>query len=181
MVLLYRRGEITLLSSDFFFLSETPDVPGTSYRGAGCPRLCQYALFRRESDGLLFRVFNTHLDFANADVRLASMRQILAVAAAERARFAETPVFITGDMNAPPDEESMLLPLSFAEMPMADLTAGVGDTFHAYGDVSQLCKIDYIFADAASAARGFASVRWTEEKDGVYLSDHYPVETAIGI
>jgi endonuclease/exonuclease/phosphatase family metal-dependent hydrolase len=179
MATAYLRGEITLLSSDFFWLSETPDEPGTSYKGSGCPRLCQHALLRRESDGMLFRFYNTHLDFINDDIRFSSMKQILSFAAADHTRFAKTPVFLTGDMNALPNEESMKLAGSFEPFAMTDLTKDVGDTFHGYGDPEKLCKIDYVFADAETAKRPSSARRWTEEKNGVYLSDHYPVEVDI--
>lgn len=176
MVLGYLRSEITLLSSGFFWLSETPQKPGTSYPGACCPRICQYSLLRRESDRKMFRVYNTHLDFVNDDIRVASMRQILDFAAKETKFAVETPFFLTGDMNATAEEESMKLPFSYEPMTLAEPTAEVGYTFHGYGNAKKLKKIDYIFTDPATAALPHTASRWMEEKDGVYLSDHYPVE-----
>ena len=55
---------------------------------------------------------------------------------------------------------------------LTDQTAGIGGTYHGWGQVDQP-RIDYILS------RDFDQVLpptvWTDERCGVYLSDHYPV------
>ena len=53
-----------------------------------------------------------------------------------------------------------------------NVTEGIGITYHGYKQTEDACSIDYIFT------KGFVceSVeKWEDEKDGVFLSDHYPV------
>ena len=84
--------------------------------------------------------------------------------------FADVPVIIAGDMNAEPDSREMAV---IEEWPAyANVTEGIGITFHCYGQKKYSCSIDYIFT------KGFACEnveKWEDERDGVFLSDHYPV------
>ena len=85
------------------------------------------------------------------------------------ALFPDAPTVITGDMNAEPDSPEMS---ALRTAPYQNVTAGTGVTYHGYGRGDPPCAIDYILT------RGFTceSVeKWTDCRDGVYLSDHYPV------
>ena len=59
---------------------------------------------------------------------------------------------------------------------LTELTEGIGTTWHNWGRGSDP-QIDYIFV------KGFASReparKWTDELNGVYLSDHYPISVEI--
>lgn len=60
----YRRELFDLAGLDQFWLSDTPDLPGSRFATdqSSCPRLCTVAtLFHRET-GKLLRFYNTHLD-----------------------------------------------------------------------------------------------------------------------
>ena len=55
---------------------------------------------------------------------------------------------------------------------LTDQTANIEHTFHGYGRVEQP-RIDYILS--RDFDRLLPAHCWTEERNGVYLSDHYPV------
>ena len=53
------------------------------------------------------------------------------------------------------------------------MTADVGFTFHAYQPEKKQEKIDYIFTNIPA---DFAkSMKATDNENGIFLSDHYPV------
>ena len=64
-------------------------------------------------------------------------------------------------------EEMQLLSSHFR-----NLTEGIGITFHGFGNCDP-CTIDYIFVQGN--IDGTESSKWDECRDGVWLSDHFPV------
>ncbi len=68
---------------------------------------------------------------------------------------------------------------SYGSIRLKELTEAIDHTFHNYGTRPAPCKIDYIFADADTAARPYTVIPWTDEANGIYLSDHYPLQLEI--
>lgn len=164
----FRAGGFNLMKMDTYWLSPTPCVPGSRYRvQSPCPRVCTAVTLQETASGKVVRVVNTHLDHEGAEARLLAVRQIL-----ERLRkeafFPEAPVILAGDMNAAPDSGEIRLLCAAMENAVPD----VGGTFHNFGREEPV-QIDYIFT--AGGIRCVRAERWTVCRDGVYLSDHYPV------
>lgn len=175
-----RTETVTLLGVDFFWLSETPDMPGSRYPiQSNCPRICQCLLFKQNDTKKLFRVYNNHLDHVSDSARILGIKQVMERVAEDSGKFGEVPVFILGDLNAFPDSETIQYCNTYKPFPVIDLTAGMEGTFHNYGRMVPPEKIDYIYADTKTAQLPHSTVRWTEERCGVYLSDHYPVALEI--
>lgn len=165
----YRRDRLNLIAMDTFWLSETPRVPGSRYREQSiCPRTCTEAVFEEMETKRVFRVINTHLDHEGAGARRLALVQIMEHLEKKK-DFGELPVLLMGDFNASPDSEELKVMEQYPQY--RNITAGIGITFHNYGKASE--TIDYIYAKGFP---GRASVRkWTEQEDGIYLSDHYPI------
>lgn len=171
----YRKDRLNLIQMETYWLSETPYTPASRYPDQSiCPRVCTEAVFEDLAAKTVLRVVNTHLDHEGPQARERGLRQILeklesAAFSPHAHLFPHAPVILTGDMNAEPDSAEMAV---MKEYPYTDVTKGMGITYHGYKQAKDPCHIDYIFV------RGFVceSVeKWTEEKDGVFLSDHYPV------
>ena len=94
----YRKDRFDLEKSNTFWLSETPEVPGSRTKswGVACRRVCTYAVLRDKATGRRLCFVNTHLDGAKARATENGMRLIL-----ERMKeFASgIPVVFTGDHN----------------------------------------------------------------------------------
>lgn len=169
MTICYRKDGIKLLGLETWWLSETPYVPGSRYPDqSDCPRVCTEALFQEKDSRLVFRVANTHLDVDGQTARVLGLRRILEKLEHE-SLFPNAPVIITGDMNAEPDSE---IGDVMKEYPYRNVTEGIGVTYHGFGKAEPPVSIDYILV------KGFVcekTEKWTDEWDGVYLSDHYPV------
>lgn len=180
-----RNGSLELLSLDFFWLSKTPYVPGSRYEiQSDCPRVCQCLLFKFP-DGGLVRVYNNHLDHEGDSARILGMKQVARRISEDESHY-KSPFFVLGDFNAYPDSETIEFCNNCKDPRMADMSAESGGTFHGYNglDAKQFppadgelpaSKIDYIYADIETASKPFTLDKWTEERNGVYLSDHYPI------
>ena len=164
----FRPDKFNLMKMDTFWLSPTPYVPGSRYPEQSiCPRTCTEVVLQELKSGKVFRMVNTHLDHEGSLARLLGAKQILAHL--EQAKFfPNVPTVLVGDMNAEPGSPEMQLLSSH----FRNVTDGIGITFHNFNRDSQ-CTIDYIFIRGAMECSSV--VKWNESREGVYLSDHYPI------
>ena len=84
--------------------------------------------------------------------------------------FPDAPCVFVGDMNAEPDSPEMLHVLENSNM--VDFATNLGGTYHGFHTVEPV-KIDYIYADPRIRCTNV--YKWTDNENGVFLSDHYPV------
>jgi endonuclease/exonuclease/phosphatase family metal-dependent hydrolase len=170
--LAYRKDIFELVSLDSFWLSDTPEVPGSRYQSldqSSCPRVTFCATLSPEGREDCIRFINTHLDHSGAQARVHGMKQILD-------KLGDGTFVLTGDMNATPDSECIAI-INAVEG-VTDLTAHIPTTFHNFGRLSTDFKIDYIFTNATPVD---AYAIEDGPIDGVYISDHYPVVANIDI
>ena len=168
----FRPDKFNLMKMDTFWLSPTPYVPGSRYPEQSiCPRTCTEVVLQELSGGKIFRMLNTHLDHEGSLARVLGAKQILE--AMDNAQFfPNVPTVLVGDMNAEPDSPEMELIASRME----NLTKGIGITYHGFMGPNQCC-IDYIFVSGAIS--GSDVRKWTDGRDGVFLSDHFPVSAEL--
>jgi endonuclease/exonuclease/phosphatase family metal-dependent hydrolase len=175
--ILYRTDRLALDSSGTFWLSDTPEVPGSASWGNHITRICSWALLTDRRTGAKLAAFNLHLDHESQPSREQGaalvMRRMPALAG-------DRPTILTGDFNAGEDNPAVAIVL----------TAGMRDTFRALhpdarwvgtfngftGD-STGPKIDYVFAspqwEILDAAIGRSR---PGERDA---SDHFPVTAVL--
>lgn len=172
MGLFYRADRLRLLDSGDFWLSETPDVPGSITWGNLYPRMVTWARFERRG-GARVTVFNTHLPYRDQD-EAARVRGAQLLAARIAALPRDEPVIVTGDFNAAPDTgaHAALLQSGLRDAwSIAAARSGPEATFHAFTGTPDR-RIDWILV------RGF-DVRVLRTIDtnegGRYPSDHFPV------
>ena len=84
-----------------------------------------------------------------------------------------------GDFNAAPADPELkpLFGKEGAALGLKDMTADTGITFHGYGNKEDEIKIDYLFVTEPFIGAHAGTRLWNDERNGRYLSDHYPVET----
>jgi endonuclease/exonuclease/phosphatase family metal-dependent hydrolase len=98
----YDTSRLQALQSSTFWLSQTPEVPGSKSWDAAITRIVTWARFRDRRNGKIFYAFNTHLDHIGKEARRESAKLLLQKVAAIAGN---TPAIITGDFNATPDDE----------------------------------------------------------------------------
>ena len=173
------RNDLELLSYRAFWLSPTPDVPGSRFAiQSQCPRTCAVAEVYFPAQKLAARIYDTHLDHLCAEAREAGLRQLLEVIRQDNEKH-PLPVLLMGDFNAAPADPELkpLFGKEGAALGLKDMTTDTGITFHGYGNKEDEIKIDYLFATEPFIGAHTGTRLWNDERNGRYLSDHYPVET----
>lgn len=174
MSIAYRKDRINLISMETWWLSPTPDVPGSRYEEQSiCPRAATDAVFEEMESGKVFRVINTHLDHIGAPAREKGLHQILDHMKKE-CFWKDAPVILCGDFNAEPGAPEMAAIQQ--DEALTNVTKDIGVTYHGYykdNPSDPPCSIDYIVLKGDWSCE--TVYKWTDEEAGVYLSDHYPV------
>lgn len=174
--ILYRADRFEPVEEGTFWLSDTPETPGSKSWGNRVVRVCTWARFKEKQTGASFYLFNTHLDHENQPSREKSAALICERIAA-RAGKAE-PVIVTGDFNAGEKNAAVLAMLkpdtglvdSFRVAHPDEKQVG---TFNGFGRSMGTEKIDYVFVPKAATVLGAGIDR--RSKDGRFPSDHFAV------
>lgn len=169
------RWSIDPIEQGTFWLSETPDVPGSVGWDASLPRVATWARIVCKSTGRGLTVYNVHLDHRGETARHRGMQTVVEHIRATQ-RQAE-PVIVLGDFNAQPGSPP-LRALEVAQLVDAVDVAPVVDignrrTFHGWAGEPGEERIDYVYASRELRP---LTVR-TERKRvaGAWLSDHFPL------
>jgi endonuclease/exonuclease/phosphatase family metal-dependent hydrolase len=179
----YRHAELAPEEAGHFWLSETPDVPGSSSWNSSIPRMCTWVRFRLGAGaGRPLLVYNTHLDHRSGEAREQGIR-LICRRLGERRRQQADPALLLGDLNAGEGSDVVRflrrqsgLVDAFSAL-AAPVAGGVGSTFHGFQGGEAGDPIDYIFG---TPDLSFAATAVRREKiDGRYPSDHYPVVTTV--
>ncbi len=192
--ILYRRDRFDLAEGGTFWLSDTPEAPGSTSWGNKTTRISTWGCFVEKSSGRGVTLYNVHLDHESQPAREKGC-ELVAGRLRERRRL--EPALLVGDFNAgernvairylkgePPPAgeisgappEPPLLIDSFRALHPGEAEAG---TFHAFKGGRQGEKIDYIFAPPW--VRVLEAEILHDQKDGRYPSDHFPVMARLQI
>ena len=171
----FKKDKFDLLGLETFWLSDTPNVPGSRYESldqSTCPRTALIAEIAVRGKGKRLYFCNTHLDHLGEDARVHGAR-LICEKLAEKCTDKDV-VVITGDMNARPGSKPIEEFLG-GKLGMYEVSNVNEATFHQWGTrLDENIKIDYIFTNAAKNDKACKIVK-EYEKDGVFCSDHYPV------
>ncbi len=172
MGVFYDTNRLKLLESGDFWLSSTPDVPGSKDFGQALPRMASWAHFEDRRSGRRFYYFDTHFPY-KADAE--AIRERCAALLQQRigALPAGEPVILTGDFNTTPDRDAhALLTRTLHDAWSASQTqVGPESTFHGFTGTPTK-RIDWILFRGLDVTR-VETV--TDHQGAVYPSDHYPV------
>lgn len=73
----YRKNRIKCLDSGTFWLSETPEVPGSKGWDAKYPRICTWGRFKDMKTGKKFWMFNLHMDHRGIEARMQAAKLVM--------------------------------------------------------------------------------------------------------
>lgn len=175
----YDTARLQAVQSGTFWLSETPDVPGSKSWDAAITRLVTWVKFKDKRGGKAFFAFNTHFDHIGQEARRQSARMLL-----ERIHqmAGNMPVVLTGDFNAKPtDDPIKILTDGAALLHVQDTKAlsrqphyGPDGTFNGWKakEVDNE-PIDYIFIRNGVQVLQHATL--SQSWEGRFSSDHFPV------
>ncbi len=185
--ILFRTDRFGVAEGGSFWLSDPPEVAGSSHWGNACVRICTWARLIENKSGKAFYIFNTHLDHVSQPSREKS-----AVLLARRiaSRNHKDPFMVTGDFNT---GENNPVVTYLTGKTAADGVGGKAktpvvlvDTFrvlhpnvrdvrtsHSFRGGRQGNKIDYVLAPRSLEVLE-AQILY-DNIDGRHPSDHYPV------
>jgi endonuclease/exonuclease/phosphatase family metal-dependent hydrolase len=103
--LLVRAERFAVDASGTFWLSDTPDVPGSKSWGNEITRICTWARLVEKDSGRAVYVFNTHFDHQSQPSRERSA-ELIGERIAARAHVGD-PVVLMGDLNAGEDNPAL--------------------------------------------------------------------------
>jgi endonuclease/exonuclease/phosphatase family metal-dependent hydrolase len=173
----FDRSRFTVASSGTIWLSDTPDLPGSTSWGNDIPRICTWARFIDNQVRRPFVVYNCHFDHVSQPSR---ERSAAAMIEHRDANFRNEPVVMMGDFNAGEDNPAVG---AFSEAGLLntyrlihpnDATVG---TFHGFRGGDNGAMIDYVFVTPDWQVKDAEIVRWNE--NGRYPSDHNPVTAVV--
>src|SRR6478609_5433346 len=97
MAVFYRKTRLEALSTNHFWLSDTPEIPGSTTWGNSNRRMVTWLQFRDRSNGNKFFLFNTHFDH---EVQLAREKSATLLRQHITDLNTQLPVLLIGDFNA---------------------------------------------------------------------------------
>lgn len=171
--------KFNVLNSGTFWLSLTPDVPGSKSWDAAITRICTWAFVKEKSGRKKFYVFNTHLDHLGSISRVESIKLILAKIDELATGY---PVIFMGDLNSTRDEDPIKtivarwnkIPLFNTEELSEEGHYGPTGTFNNFKSKEVNDKpIDFIFVTRDLKVMKHATI--SESWKGRFSSDHFPV------
>lgn len=180
--IVYRADKFNIIEAGQFWLSTTPEVEGSRYSEADkWPRISTWAKFQaKDNPRTVFYYFNTHFSL-DASIR-AQSSQLMLNKIAEIVPSSDIPVFIGGDLNAPETEAAytILEQSAFNDMwTQAGHSLVNASTVSNYNGNTSGHHIDWIFHRGASAIQSIEINYYNE--NGLYPSDHYPVQAVVDI
>jgi len=172
MGVFYRTDRLKLVESGDYWLSDTPDKPGSISWGHPFPRMVTWAMFELKSSGQRFYYANTHFPYRDQD-ELARTRAAQEILHRLEALPAALPIVLTGDFNTAPSSPAHALLTGLLQDAWLDATSHSGPeaTFHDFTGTPDR-RIDWILYRGLHAD----TVRTiTRQQNGHYPSDHFPV------
>lgn len=174
----YRKSRFQMIENRTFWLSETPDIPGSKSWDAAITRIVTWAKLKDRSTGKTFFAINTHFDHVGQRARVKSASLILKKMETIVGR---SPFVLTGDFNVQRENEAYkTLAAGTPAVKIADARSisknghfGGDSTWNAFKELEPGRTIDYIFVrDGVKVyEHGVLSDRW----NGLWASDHLPV------
>lgn len=180
----YRKTRFTLVDSGTFWLSETPEIPGSKSWDAALTRICSWVRLRETATGQEFVYANTHFDhvgkIARAEASKVISQRVSAIAAG-------VPALLTGDLNINEDNPAysvFVKPTTPGAIRWIDSFRTLHPqrspeeaSFHGFKGGTKGSRIDFVFHTDHWVATAAAIDRTS--KDGRYPSDHYPVTATV--
>jgi endonuclease/exonuclease/phosphatase family metal-dependent hydrolase len=181
----FRKDKFDMVRNITFWLSDTPEIPGSKGWGASLPHILTWLELVSKNSHKHFFCFNTHFALDSDSARLMSSKLLLKDINTIAERF---PFILTGDFNMPPtstgysiltgpDESVPLLKDSYVISEKRP--SGPTFTFNGFSDKPKTGRIDYVFVKNGIKVLDYRTI--IKKEHGIYISDHWPVEAVVSI
>jgi len=170
--LFYKKDSYKLVDQNTFWLSETPEIPGSKNWDAAITRIATWGKFVDLKTSKEFVVMNTHFDHIGKEARRKSA-ELLISKVSEIAK--NLPFIIIGDFNCTREEPPYNVMLSASAVKLIDpAPKPAPGTFCGFEVNAIECRaIDYIFHSQHWKSKNYSAI--TDHEGKFYPSDHLPV------
>ena len=171
----HKRDQVERLDVCHFWLSKTPETPGSRSWLTSFPRMVTWARFAVA--GREFAFFNTHFDHLSPLARRESAKLLLARVTEVHADGA-TPCIVAGDFNAAPaSRPHRILTSTILTDPAAEDATPTAGTFHRFTGTAT-SRIDWLLATPTPTPGGRDDPTYrrdTTTRAGRWPSDHFAI------
>ena len=172
MVVFWLKDSLNVLDKGTFWLSETPEQPGMGW-DAKYPRTLTWVKFQHKGTGLMFFMFNTHLDNSGKTARSESMKLI-----ANRMKELNPdnlPAFLTADFNTK-STDSIFTPINSTMKSTRDMAPESESSKMTYNKYSApKSQIDHIFYLVTNSIKPLTFKVLDQSYGSTWISDHFPI------
>lgn len=171
--ILYDKNRFKVDTTETFWFSDTPNIPGSKHWGNNITRICTWAKFTDSKTKKKLYFYNVHLDHESQPSREKSTELLLAKMNKQKEKL---PTILTGDFNC--DEENPAI--------RTILAGGLTDTyriknkkikeegtFNAFKGNKDGERIDFVFTSKHIKTKQSGIIR--DSYNGKFPSDHFPV------
>lgn len=179
----YKKDKFDMVRTITFWLSDTPEVPGSKAWGASLPRIVTWMELVRKNTNDHFFYFNTHFAHDSDSARIMSSKILLE----EIEKISDGyPFILTGDFNMIPGSKGYSILTGMGEnihllqdayFASEKKPVGPSYTFNGFSDKPGSGRIDYVFVK--NGLRVTEHNTFIRKEGNVYISDHWPVEAII--
>ena len=182
VAIFFKKDRFEVIAYDHFWLSDTPDVIGSTTWNHVVPRMATWVLFRDLKTNKQFYHINTHLDHESAEAREKGADLIVQ----KTSEFLEeVPIILTGDFNTGKDsapyqrltKDGVFVDTWYFADKQVNSQLG---TFNNFKDHSgSKTRIDWILVQGSVSVN---QVKIADDTyDGLFPSDHFPVIADINL
>ena len=171
----FLKDKFEVLEKGNFWLSETPEVPGSKGWDAALERVASYAKLKDKLTGKVFMAVNTHFDHVGVTARRESAKLIMKKI---KKIVGKKPAVVTGDFNVTEDDEAYTT-MTTNKFKMNDAYhmttnhSGPNYTWHQFCQLppNRRAKIDFIFITPSIKV---SRAHIEEPNPQALLTDHNP-------
>jgi endonuclease/exonuclease/phosphatase family metal-dependent hydrolase len=181
----FRKDKFDMVRNITFWLSDTPEVPGSKGWGSSRPRIVTWMELVEKKSHRHFFFFNTHFAHDSDSARVMSSKILLEEVNTITDGY---PFIISGDFNMPPTSTSYSIltgpnesiPLLKDSYVITEKKpSGPVYTFNGFSDNAKTARVDYIFVRNGMKVLDYRAV--VKKENGIFISDHWPVEATIAL
>ena len=175
--ILYDKTRFKVDTTETFWFSDTPNIPGSKHWGNNITRICTWAKFTDSKTKKKFYYYNVHLDHESQPSREKSTVLLLAKMNMQKEKL---PTILTGDFNCEEDNPAILTILKGGLVDsyrIKNKKSKEEGTFHSFKGGTDGEKIDFIFISKHFKVKHAEIVR--DSYNGKFPSDHFPVTAVL--
>ncbi|KAF0152999.1 MAG: endonuclease/exonuclease/phosphatase family protein [Ignavibacteria bacterium] len=164
-------------TSETFWFSETPTVPGSKHWGNNITRICTWAKFTNLISKKQFFLYNIHLDHQSQTSREKSTEMLGAKIKSQKESL---PVIVTGDFNCGEENPAIKNMLNYGledSYRIKNAKSESEGTFNGFSGETNGDRIDYIFISKDIKVKSAEIIR--DSYNRKFPSDHFPVTAVL--